>query len=135
MLPMGSVFITAVYPATRIIFLGQRVEAQRYLQEINVELMLAKPDATVAYRKAGPFTPSAAADIAHDDRGIPVASFRVCVLGGGPWPTSFNRCADAAARAELAFHNGPNRFASLDDVFQNLVDDVFLEDAQIAKAE
>jgi hypothetical protein len=42
---------------------------------------------------------------------------------------------DAAAGAEVAYDNGPDGVAGFDDVVENLVDDVFLEDAQVAVGE
>src|SRR5208337_832783 len=52
-----------------------------------------------------------------------------------PRPARLDGSADASARAEFAFHHGPHRVTGLHDVFEDLVDDVFLEDTQIAVAE
>src|SRR5580692_1557448 len=50
-------------------------------------------------------------------------------------PAGFDGGSDAAAGAEHALDHCPDRIGGLHDVFQNLVDDVLLEDAQIAIAE
>jgi hypothetical protein len=47
-------------------------------------------------------------------------------------PAGNNFGANAAARAEIAFDNRPDRFGSFDDVGEHLVHDVFLKDSQIA---
>ncbi len=55
-------------------------------------------------------------------------------LGGWPWPPGFDGCPNAAAGAELCAHHSPDWIASLHHVFKDLVDDVFLKDAEIAVA-
>jgi len=52
-----------------------------------------------------------------------------------PGETSFDGGSDAAAGAELATDYGPGGIACLDHIFEDLVDDVFLEDAEVAVAE
>lgn len=47
----------------------------------------------------------------------------------------FDGGGDAAAGAEFSADDGPDGIAGLDDVFEDLVDDVFLEDAEVAVAE
>src|ERR1700691_4688499 len=47
----------------------------------------------------------------------------------------FDDGGDAATGAEVANDLGPDRVAGFDDVVEDLVDDVFLEDAQIAIGE
>jgi len=47
----------------------------------------------------------------------------------------FDGGGDAAAGAEFSTDDGPDGVAGLDDVFEDLVDDVFLEDAEVAVAE
>jgi len=53
----------------------------------------------------------------------------------GPWPAGFDCGADAAAGVVFAFDYGPHWVAGFHHIFENLVDDVFLEDAQVAVAE
>ena len=52
-----------------------------------------------------------------------------------PWPFRFYVSGDAAAGAEFAADYGPDGIAGFHDVFEDLVDDVFLEDAEVAIAE
>src|SRR5258708_1120696 len=56
-------------------------------------------------------------------------------LGLRTWPACFHSSPDAAAGAEHTFDNGPNWVCRLNDVFQHLVHDVFLKDAEIAVTE
>jgi hypothetical protein len=49
-------------------------------------------------------------------------------------PAGFYGGGDAAAGAEDAFDYGPNWVGGLDDVFEDLVDDVLLKDAEVAVA-
>ena len=53
----------------------------------------------------------------------------------GTGPAGFYDGGDAAAWAEVAFDDGPDGIAGFDDVFEDLIDDVFLEDAQVSVAE
>jgi hypothetical protein len=53
----------------------------------------------------------------------------------GPWPAGFNGCGNTAAGTEFAADNGPDGVAGFHHVFEDLVDDVFLEDAEVAVAE
>ena len=62
------------------------------------------------------------------------------VLGGftsllGAGPAGFYCCRYTAAGAELAAHYSPDRIARFHYVFKDLVDDVFLEDSEVAVAE
>src|SRR5579863_3631237 len=50
-------------------------------------------------------------------------------------PSRFDRGRDAAPGAKLAVHHSPDRIARFHDVFQHLIDDIFLEDAEIAVTE
>jgi hypothetical protein len=59
-------------------------------------------------------------------RGVPL------LLGAGP--AGFYGGGYAAAGAELAADDGPDRLGGLDYVFEYLIDDVFLEDAEVAVA-
>lgn len=64
------------------------------------------------------------------------ASYEVGVdLFFGPGPAGFDGGGDAAAGTELAADDGPNRIAGFHHVFKDLVDDVFLKDAEVAVAE
>ena len=47
--------------------------------------------------------------------------------------TGFDDGGDAAARAEVAYYVGPDGVAGFDDIVEDLVDDVFLEDAVIGR--
>src|SRR5580700_8465227 len=47
----------------------------------------------------------------------------------------FDNSGDSAAGAEVADDFGPDRIAGFDDVVENLVDDVLLEDAEVAVGE
>jgi hypothetical protein len=42
---------------------------------------------------------------------------------------------DAAAGTEITYDNGPDGVAGFDDVVEDLIDDVFLEDAEVAVGE
>src|SRR5271155_777543 len=55
----------------------------------------------------------------------------------GLWagPAGFDGGGDAAAGAEIAFDYGPDGVAGFYDVFEYLVGDVFLEDAEVAVSE
>ncbi len=55
--------------------------------------------------------------------------------GFGARVGSGNDGGDAAAGAEVAYDNGPDGIAGFDDVVEDLVDDVFLEDAEVAVGE
>ena len=50
-------------------------------------------------------------------------------------PAGFYGGADSAARTEDALDHSPDRVGRLHDIFKDLVDDVFLEDAEVAIAE
>ena len=50
-------------------------------------------------------------------------------------PAGFDGGGDAAAGAEFAADDGPDGIAGFHHVFEDLVDDVFLEDAEVAVAE
>jgi hypothetical protein len=52
-----------------------------------------------------------------------------------PGPARFDDCRNAAAGAEVSFDVGPNGIAGLHNVFEDLVDDILLEDAEIAVGE
>ena len=47
----------------------------------------------------------------------------------------FDGGVDTAAGAEFSADYGPDGIAGFDDVFEDLVDDVFLEDAEVTVAE
>ena len=53
----------------------------------------------------------------------------------GAGPASFYGGGYAAAGAEFAAHYGPDRVAGFHNIFEDLVDDVLLEDAEVAVAE
>src|SRR4051794_27358036 len=57
------------------------------------------------------------------------------VLLIGPWPFGFYIGGDAAAGAEFSADYGPDGLAGFHDVFEDLVDDVLLKDAEVAVAE
>ena len=57
------------------------------------------------------------------------------ILGLWTGPAGFDDGRDPSARTEITFYNGPDGVASLYEIFKNLVDDVFLKDAQVAIAE
>jgi hypothetical protein len=44
----------------------------------------------------------------------------------------FDYCGDAAAGTEVAYYVGPDGVGGFDDVIEDLVDDVFLKDAEVA---
>ena len=50
-------------------------------------------------------------------------------------PACLNRRADAAAGTEDSVDYGPDGVGGFDDVFEHLVDDVFLKDAEVAVTE
>jgi hypothetical protein len=50
----------------------------------------------------------------------------------GTWIEGFYDGRDATARAEVAYDFGPDGVSSFDYVIENLIDDVFLEDAEVA---
>jgi hypothetical protein len=52
----------------------------------------------------------------------------------GARPAGFHCGGDAAAGAKDAFDYGPDGVGGFDYVFENLIDDVFLEDAEVAVA-
>ena len=52
-----------------------------------------------------------------------------------PRPTCFNNGGDAAARTKLPTNCRPHRITGLHDILQHLVDDVFLEDSEVAVGE
>jgi hypothetical protein len=53
----------------------------------------------------------------------------------GAWVEGFDDGGDAAAGAEVAYYFGPDGVGGFDDVVEDLVDDVFLEDAEVAVGE
>ena len=53
----------------------------------------------------------------------------------GPGPFCFNLRSDATARAKVPVYDGPDGVAGFHDIFEDLVDDVFLEDPKVAVAE
>lgn len=55
--------------------------------------------------------------------------------GRRPRPACFHGGPNPPARPELPANNSPHRIAGLNHVFQHLVDDVFLKDAQVAVTE
>ena len=56
-------------------------------------------------------------------------------VAGGAGPAGVDDGGDAAAWAELAVNVGPDGVAGFDDVLEDLIDDVFLEDAEVAIGE
>jgi hypothetical protein len=50
-------------------------------------------------------------------------------------PAGVDHRGDAATRAEITVDMGPDRVAGFDHVFEDLVDNVFLEDAEVAVRE
>jgi hypothetical protein len=56
-------------------------------------------------------------------------------LRAGARPASFNGGCDAAAGTEFSAHDSPDRIAGFNDVFKDLVDDVFLKDAEVSVTE
>src|ERR1017187_3518865 len=73
--------------------------------------------------------------ISGQDPGLkaPVPSAPLSGLGSGP--AGFDGGADAAAGTKHSMHDCPNRVAGLDHVLKHLIDDIFLEDAEIAVTE
>src|SRR3569833_2024787 len=99
----------------------RRLSAMRRMSVASAGLMRVRTDRVVVANESS-LQPSA-------------LSLQLSDLCGRPWPFGFYIRRDAAAGAELAAHHSPHGIAGFHHVFEDLVDDVFLEDAEVAVAE
>ena len=74
------------------------------------------------------------ANLTHSYFGNLPSSVAAAAAGLRSWPARFNDCAYPAAGAEITFDDRPLRFRRFDHVFQDLIDDVLLKNAQITIA-
>src|SRR5438270_13020295 len=74
------------------------------------------------------------ANLTHSYFGNLPSSVAAAAAGLRSRPARFNDRAYSAARAEITFDDRPLRFRRFDHVFQDLIDDVLLKNAQITIA-